>query len=98
LFNLIKKLTKETELFLWLSDFPLLNIWRIVHARGVANFIRWSSSLRGRGRHRTMATNPVIKLGGNRAHAETTVLTQLKKSQQNRATAFGSCQITAIYF
>jgi hypothetical protein len=45
-----------------------------------------------------MAANPVIKLGGNRAHTETTVLGQLKRNQQNRATAFGSCQITAKTF
>jgi hypothetical protein len=41
-----------------------------------------------------MAANPVICLGSNRAHTETTVLGQLKQKQQNRATAFGSCQIT----
>jgi hypothetical protein len=46
-----------------------------------------------------MAANPVISLGGNRAHTQTAVLDQLKKSQQNRATAFvGSCQITANFF
>jgi hypothetical protein len=55
-----------------------------------------SSSLRGR--HRTMAVNPNPRLRGNRAHTQTTVLDQLKKSQQNRATAFGSCQITANFF
>jgi hypothetical protein len=64
--------------------------WR---TRGCANFIRWSSPLRGR--HRTMAANPIIWFGSKLAHTETTVLDQLKKSQQNRATAFGSCQITA---
>jgi hypothetical protein len=91
LFDLIKKLTKETELFLDL--WSLIPIWRIPNARGCANFIRWSSSLRGR--HRAMAANPVIRFGSNRAHTETTVLDQVKKSQQNRATALGSCQITA---
>ena len=45
-----------------------------------------------------MAANPVISLGGNRAHTQTAVLDQLKKSQQNRATAFGSCQITGKSF
>jgi hypothetical protein len=45
-----------------------------------------------------MAANPVIKLRGNRAHAQTAVLDQLKKSQQNRATAWGSCQITGNFF
>jgi hypothetical protein len=45
-----------------------------------------------------MAANPVISLGGNRAHTQTAVLDQLKKSQQNRATAVGSCQITANLF
>jgi hypothetical protein len=45
-----------------------------------------------------MAANPVISLRGNRAHTQTTVLDQLKKSQQNRATAFGSCQITGKCF
>jgi hypothetical protein len=51
-------------------------------------------------RHRAMAANPVIKLRGNRAHTQTTVLDQLKKSQQNRATAFGSCscQIAGVFF
>jgi hypothetical protein len=44
-----------------------------------------------------MAANPVIGLRSNRAHTETMVLGQLKKSQQNRATAFGSCQITGIF-
>jgi hypothetical protein len=42
-----------------------------------------------------MAANPVIRLGGKRAHTEATVLGQLKKGQQNRATALISCQITA---
>jgi hypothetical protein len=42
-----------------------------------------------------MAVNPAIRFGSNRAHTQTMVLGQLKKSQQNRATAFGSCQITA---
>jgi hypothetical protein len=46
-----------------------------------------------------MAVNPVISPGGNRARTETpTVLGQLKKSQQNRTTASGSCQITANFF
>jgi hypothetical protein len=66
------------------------------HTRGCANFIRWSSPLRRR--HRTMAANPVIWLGGNRAHTETTVLgarSTKKKNQQNRAPAFESRQITA---
>jgi hypothetical protein len=58
------------------------SIWRIPNARGCANFIRWSSSLRGQ--HRTMAANPVIKLRGNRAHTETTVLGQLKKKAEPR--------------
>jgi hypothetical protein len=58
--------------------------------------IRWSSSLRGR--HRTMAANPTIRVGSNRAHTETTVLDQVKQKQQNRATAPGSCQITAKTF
>jgi hypothetical protein len=43
---------------------------------------------------RTMAANPNPRLHGNRAHTETTVLGLLKKSQQNRAPAWGSCQIT----
>jgi hypothetical protein len=95
LFNLIKKLTKETELFLGLwSLIPLYGA--ALRTRGVANFIRWSSPLRGR--HCTMAANQVISLGGDRAHTETAVLGQLKKTQQNRATAFGSCQITRIFF
>jgi hypothetical protein len=45
-----------------------------------------------------MAANSVISPGGNRAHTETTVLAQLKKSQQNRAPACESCQITAKRF
>jgi hypothetical protein len=45
-----------------------------------------------------MAANPVMKLGGDRAHTETTALAQLKKSQQNRAPACESCQITAKRF
>jgi hypothetical protein len=45
-----------------------------------------------------MATNPVIKLRGNRAHTGTTVLDLLKKGKQNRAPAWGSCQITAKRF
>ena len=75
---------------------PYPSIWRIPNARGCANFIRWSSSLRGR--HRAMAANPVIKLGSKRVHTETTVLGQLKKSQQNRAPAWESSQITAKRF
>jgi hypothetical protein len=67
-----------------------------LNARGVVSFIRWSSS--SQRPHRKMAANPVISLGGNRAHTETTVLGQLKKSQQNRAPAWGSCQITAKRF
>jgi hypothetical protein len=65
-------------------------------SRGVVNFIRWSSALRGR--HRAIAANPTIRLRGNRAHTETTVLGQLKKSQQNRAPACESCHITAKRF
>jgi hypothetical protein len=41
-----------------------------------------------------MAANPTTRLRGNRAHTDTTVLGQLKQFQQNRATAFGSWQIT----
>jgi hypothetical protein len=44
-----------------------------------------------------MAANPVISLRGKRAHTQTAVLDQLKKKQQNRATAPGSCQITGIF-
>jgi hypothetical protein len=51
-----------------------------------------------RRRHRTMAANPTTRLCSKRAHTETTVLGQLKKSQQNRAPAFGSRQITAKRF
>jgi hypothetical protein len=45
-----------------------------------------------------MAANPVIKLGSKRAHTQATVLGQLKKSQQNRAPAFESRQITGKRF
>jgi hypothetical protein len=45
-----------------------------------------------------MAANPAIRLRGNRAHTETTVLGQLKKTQQNRAPACESCHITAKRF
>jgi hypothetical protein len=45
-----------------------------------------------------MAANPVIKLGSKRVHTETTVLGQLKKSQQNRAPAFEGRQITGKRF
>jgi hypothetical protein len=45
-----------------------------------------------------MVVNPVIRLGGNRAHTETTVLGLLKKSQQNRAPAFEGRQITGKRF
>jgi hypothetical protein len=49
-----------------------------MRTRGVVNFIRrWSSS--SQRRHRTMAANPVISLGGNRAHTQTTVLGQQTK-------------------
>jgi hypothetical protein len=34
----------------------------------------------------------------HRAHTGTAVLGQLKKGQQNRATALGSCQVTANFF
>jgi hypothetical protein len=75
----------------------LLPIPGILSARGVVSFIRWSSSLRGR--HRTMAANPVIRFGSNRAHTETTVLGLLKKKPaEYRAPAFESCQITAKRF
>jgi hypothetical protein len=95
LFNLIKKLTKETELFLdlWSLISPIPGI---LNARGCTNFIRWSSTPRRR--HRTMAANPVIRPGGKRAHTETTVLGQLKKGQHNRAPAFESRQVTAKRF
>jgi hypothetical protein len=78
LLNLIKKLTKETELSLdlWSLISPIPGI---LNARGCANFIRWSST--SRRRHRTMTANPVIRPGSKRAHTETTVLGQLKKSQ-----------------
>jgi hypothetical protein len=39
-------------------------------------------------RYRAMVVNPNPRLGGNRAHTETTVLGLLKKSQQDRAPAF----------
>jgi hypothetical protein len=39
-----------------------------------------------------------LGLRGNRAHTQATVLGQLKKSQQNRATASGSRQITGKRF
>ena len=45
-----------------------------------------------------MAVNPVISPGSNRAHTETTVLGLLKKSQQNRAPASESRQITSTRF
>jgi hypothetical protein len=45
-----------------------------------------------------MAAKPIIRFGSNRAHTETTVLDQVKKSQQNRAPAWGSCQITGKRF
>jgi hypothetical protein len=45
-----------------------------------------------------MAANPVIRLGSKRAHTQARVLGQLKKSQQNRATAPESRQITAKRF
>jgi hypothetical protein len=45
-----------------------------------------------------MATNPDPRLRGKRAHTETTVLDQVKKSQQNRAPAWRSCQIAAKRF
>jgi hypothetical protein len=87
LFDLIKKLTKETELF--------LDLWSLIPY--TRDFERaWSSPLRGR--HRTMAANPNPRLRGKRAHTETTVLGLLKKSQQNRAPAFESRQITAKRF
>jgi hypothetical protein len=48
-----------------------------------------------------MAVNPVISLRSNRAHTQTMVLDQLKKKpaeSRYRATALGSCQITANVF
>jgi hypothetical protein len=45
-----------------------------------------------------MAANPNPRLRGKRAHTETTVLDQFKKTQQSRSTAFGSRQITAKRF
>jgi hypothetical protein len=45
-----------------------------------------------------MAVNPAISPGGNRAHTQATVLGLLKKSQQNRAPAFESRQVTAKRF
>jgi hypothetical protein len=42
-----------------------------------------------------MAANPNPRLRGKRAHTQATVLGLLKKSQQNRAPAFESRQITA---
>jgi hypothetical protein len=57
----------------------------ILNARGVVSSIRWSSSLRGR--HRTMAANPDPRLRGKRgrAHTETTVLGQVKKTHSRTA-------------
>jgi hypothetical protein len=45
-----------------------------------------------------MVANQIIRLGSKRAHTETTVLDQVKKSQQNRAPAWESCQITSKRF
>jgi hypothetical protein len=104
LFNLIKikskKSTKETELSLWLSGpSPCTPVYGESRTRAASRISSAGAhSCEGGTVPRTMAANPVIKLGGNRAHTQTTVLDQLKKSQQNRATAFGSCQITANFF
>jgi hypothetical protein len=77
-------------------DSPLpLSILTHAHTRGVVNFIRWSSTPRRR--HPTsMAANPDPRLRSKRAHTQAMVVGQLKKSQQSRATAFGSHQITVL--
>ena len=82
------------------SPVPHLPIPTFAHTRGVVDFIRWSSS--SRRRHRTMAcmaANPIIRPRSKRAHTpQAMVLSQLKTSQQNRATAFESRQVTAKRF
>jgi hypothetical protein len=45
-----------------------------------------------------MAANPITGPGSKRAHTQAVVIGLLNKSQQNRATAFGSCQITGKSF
>ena len=43
-------------------------------------------------------TRPLVLAVNERTHSQAMVLGLLKKSQQNRATAFDSCQITGIFF
>jgi hypothetical protein len=46
-----------------------------------------------------MAVNPTIRFGSNRAHTETTVLDQVKKTSRTALLpGWGSCQITAKRF
>jgi hypothetical protein len=45
-----------------------------------------------------MPANPIIRFGSKLAHTQAAVLGLLKKSQQNRATALSSCQITGESF
>jgi hypothetical protein len=88
-----KKLTKETELFLASISTPRSPCTRNLERT------------RRRGFHREGGTAPwrptrsfgwaVIR---NRAHTQAMMLGLLNKSQQNRATALSSCQITAKRF
>jgi hypothetical protein len=83
LFNLIKKKSTTNkrnekngtvlDLCSLLSLLPCPSLSMANHER-----IRWSSPLRGR--NRAMAVNPAIRLGSKRAHTQTTVLDQLKKT------------------
>jgi hypothetical protein len=53
---------------------------------------------RWEGRLRTIPDDTTARPGGKLPHAETSAIGQVKKIQQNRAAAFGTCQITGIFF
>jgi hypothetical protein len=53
---------------------------------------RWEDRLR------TIPSNTTARAGGKLPHAATSAIGQVKKSQQNRAAALGTCQITAKFF
>jgi hypothetical protein len=50
------------------------------------------------GRLRTISANTTVRTGLKRSQAATTAIGQVKKKQQNRAAAFGTCHITAGFF
>jgi hypothetical protein len=81
-----------------MDDLRLVALLRSESTIGGGVLVVASSAHIDHGARSTKKKPAESRLRGKRAHTETMVLGQLKKSQQNRATAFESRQITAKRF